>query len=63
MSHVSFLFQFDINKVNKASSRLNTGYLEECNRLELIRYIKDPILCDEVVKQTTELIKRTYPKE
>lgn len=38
-------------------------HLDECNRLELIRHIEDPALCDQIVKQVQELIKRTYPNE
>lgn len=57
------LFQFDIERVNKNSTRLKTEFLDECNRLELIRHIQDPKLCDDIVKQVQELIKRTYPKQ
>lgn len=45
------------------STKLKPEILDECNRLELIRYIEDPNLCEEIVKQVKELIKRTYPKQ
>lgn len=63
ITNINNYFQFDIERVNKNSSRLKTELLDDCNRLELIRHIKDPALCDEIVKQVQELIKRTYPKQ
>lgn len=56
-------FKFDVEKVNKNSTRLKTELLDECNRLELIRHIKDPSLCVEIIKQIQELIKQNYPKQ
>lgn len=55
--------QLDIKRINKASTRLDPDHLDECNRLELIRHINDPILCKDIVKQVQELIKRAYAQE
>lgn len=56
-------FQFEIRRVHNNSTKLKLDILDECNRLELIRHIEDPKLCDEIVKHVQELIKRTYPKQ
>lgn len=45
------------------STRLKPEILAECNRLELVRHIQDPNLCDGIVKQVKELIKQAYPKQ
>lgn len=35
--------------------------LDDCNRLELIDQIKDPIKQEKLIEEVTELVKKTYP--
>ncbi|CAK1541339.1 unnamed protein product [Leptosia nina] len=52
--------EFQIDKISSHPSRLNPDLLEECNRLEIKRQIRDSILCKNMVTQLQELIAEKY---
>lgn len=55
--------QFDLMAVNKEPNRFSAKQLDDYNRMELIRHIKDPELSKDIVKMVKELIKRAYPEQ
>lgn len=57
------MFQFQIQKVSSHPSRLNPDLLEECNRLEIKRHLKDDDLNKALVSRVRRLITEKYPKE
>lgn len=59
----TFDSQFDVKAICSHSARLSTEQLDECNRLEIIEHINDPIKCDVLIKHLQELIKKAYPNE
>lgn len=56
-------FQFDIKRINTSSNRLNPEWLKECNRLELVEQLRDPIKQDKLIEEMKELVKKTYPND
>lgn len=56
-----FQFQFDLKSISRHSGRLAIQKLDECNRLEIIEHINDPVKCDELINRVQELIKAAYP--
>lgn len=57
------LFQFNLERINKNSSRLSADLLDECNRLEIGVQINDPVRCQQLVKKVQEIVRQTFPKE
>lgn len=53
--------QFDINKINVNSSRLNPELLDECNRLEINRQLQDPQQVNELIAEVKTLVIKEYP--
>lgn len=37
--------------------------MDECNRLEIGVQVKDPIVCEKLVKQVKEIVRQSFPKE
>lgn len=60
---ISFFKQFDIKRVNTSANRLQPSQLDSCNRLEIHRQISDPDLCDKLVEQVRELIRKSFANE
>ncbi|CAH0600172.1 unnamed protein product [Chrysodeixis includens] len=54
--------EFQIDKISSHPSRLNPDLLEECNRLEIKRQLKDDQLSKALVKTLQDLITKTYPQ-
>lgn len=69
--HASFIYifmllpptQFDISLVHSHSGRLAFDYLDNYNRLEIIRQVSDPERCEELVDRVQSLIQKEYPEE
>ncbi|XP_050352773.1 probable glutamate--tRNA ligase, mitochondrial [Nymphalis io] len=55
--------EFQINKISSHPSRLNPDLLEECNRLELKRRLKDEKLTKSLIIYLQNLIMTTYTGE
>lgn len=53
--------QFDINKINVNSSRLNPDLLDECNRLEINKQLQDPQQVKELITEVKTLVIKEYP--
>ncbi|XP_021209062.1 probable glutamate--tRNA ligase, mitochondrial [Bombyx mori] len=53
--------EFKIDKISSHPSRLNPDLLEECNRLDMKRYLKQPKLSGQLVEKLKQLVKKTYP--
>lgn len=56
-------FQFQIRKISSHPSRLNPDLLEECNRLEIKRHLKDENLTKALITNVQNLVTQKYPKE
>ncbi|XP_077283072.1 putative glutamate--tRNA ligase, mitochondrial [Arctopsyche grandis] len=52
--------QFNIDRVNAHSSKLNSDILTECNRLELIEQVKNPKTLDALIKDVQNLVNVQY---
>ncbi|CAH2099456.1 unnamed protein product [Euphydryas editha] len=55
--------EFQIDKITSHPSRLNPDLLEECNRLELKRHLKDDKLTKSLIINLQNLIKNKYSNE
>ncbi|XP_026324026.1 probable glutamate--tRNA ligase, mitochondrial [Hyposmocoma kahamanoa] len=55
--------EFQIDKISSNPSRLNPDLLEECNRLEIKRQLKNPELSVQLVRKLQSLILETYPDQ
>lgn len=55
--------QFDINKINVSSSRLNPDLLDECNRLEFIEELKCPEKKEKLIDEVKQLVIDAYPEQ
>ncbi|KAJ8735100.1 hypothetical protein PYW08_014350 [Mythimna loreyi] len=53
--------EFQIDKISSHPSRLNPNLLEECNRLEIKRKLKDDELSKTLISTLQDLITKTYP--
>lgn len=60
---MSLPLQFDIRRINTHSSQLNPESLEECNRLELIEQMKDPVDQVKLVDEVKKLVTNAYPDD
>ncbi|CAH0698715.1 unnamed protein product [Spodoptera exigua] len=54
--------EFQIEKISSHPSRLNPDLLEECNRLEIKRRLKNEDQAKSLVSKLQELITKTYPE-
>ncbi|XP_034840954.1 nondiscriminating glutamyl-tRNA synthetase EARS2, mitochondrial [Maniola hyperantus] len=54
---------FQLKKISSHPSRLNPDLLEECNRLEIKRHLKDENLTKALITNVQNLVTQTYPKE
>ncbi|XP_032513816.2 probable glutamate--tRNA ligase, mitochondrial [Danaus plexippus] len=55
--------EFQIDKVASHPSRLNSEILEECNRLEIKRRLRDDKLANEMIYALRNIITEKYPNE
>ncbi|XP_053600862.1 nondiscriminating glutamyl-tRNA synthetase EARS2, mitochondrial [Plodia interpunctella] len=55
--------EFQINKILSHPSRLNPDLLQECNRLEIKRQLKEPHLSQILVNKVQKLVKEKFPNE
>ncbi|PZC77678.1 hypothetical protein B5X24_HaOG203122 [Helicoverpa armigera] len=53
--------EFQIEKISSHPSRLNPDLLEECNRLEIKRRLKDESHTKTLITSLQEMITKTYP--
>lgn len=60
---MSLPLQFDIRRISTHSSQLNPESLEECNRLELIEQMKDPVDQAKLVVEVKKLVTNAYPND
>lgn len=54
--------QFNINRINVHSSRLNFQLLNDCNRSELLQQIEDPEKCEKLIVEVCTLVQSKYPQ-
>lgn len=54
---------FDLGKMGTAASRLQASEIDNCNRLEIQRHIKDPALCTDLVHRVRDFITKSKPNE
>ncbi|XP_023934306.2 probable glutamate--tRNA ligase, mitochondrial [Bicyclus anynana] len=55
--------EFQIERISSHPSRLNPDLLEECNRLEIKRRLKDENLTKGLIAEVQSLVTQKYPKE
>ncbi|XP_063546617.1 nondiscriminating glutamyl-tRNA synthetase EARS2, mitochondrial [Cydia strobilella] len=55
--------QFQLRKLSSHPSRLNADLLDECNKLEIRRRLRDEHECRALVATLQQLVKCSYPKE
>ncbi|CAK1600301.1 unnamed protein product [Parnassius mnemosyne] len=55
--------EFQVKKISAHPSRLNPDLLQECNKLEIKRQLRDDKLAEKLVNNLKDLIKKKYPQE